>query len=86
MRIRVKQINTKADRLEGAKQTLSYFLRGISMTRKRDKVQTAIIATRQWFPKLFTTEADDLVDDFGNNPPPEIGTQSYSGDTHDKGD
>ena len=29
---------------------------------------------------------DALVDDFGNNPPPEIGTQSYSGDTHDKGD
>ena len=52
------------------------------MTRKRDKVWTAIIATRQW----FTSEADALVDDFGNNPPPEIGAQSYSGDTHDKGD
>ena len=58
----------------------------VSMTRKRDKVWTAIIATRQWFSKLFTSEADALVDDFGNNPPPEIGTQSYSGDTHDKGD
>ena len=86
MRSRVNQFNTKADGLEGGKQTLSYLLRGISMTRKRDKVWTAIIATRQWFSKLFTSEADALVDDFGNNPPPEIGTQSYSGDTHDKGD
>ncbi len=56
------------------------------MTRKRDKAWTAIISTRQWFSKLFTSEADALVDHFGNNPPPEIGTQSYSGDTHDKGD
>ena len=47
------------------------------MTRKRDKIQTAIIAIRQWFSKLFTIEADALVEDFGNNPPPEIGTQSY---------
>ena len=86
MRLRVNQFNTKADGLEGGKQTLSYFLQGISMIRKRDKVWTAIIATRQWFSKLFTSEADALVDDFGNNPPPEIGTQSYSGDTHDKGD
>ena len=86
MRSRVNQFNTKADGLEGGKQTLSCFIRGISMTRKRDKVWTAIIATRQWFSKLFTSEADALVDDFGNNPPPEIGTQSYSGDTHDKGD
>ena len=67
-------------------KTLPYFLRGISMTRKRDKIWTAIIATRQWFSKLFTSEADAFVDDFGNNPPPEIGTQSYSGDTHEKGD
>ena len=86
MRSRVNQFNIKADGLEGGKQTLSYFLRGIFMTRKRDKVWTAIIATKQWFSKLFTSEADALVDDFGNNPPPEIGTQSYSGDIHEKGD
>ncbi len=86
MRTRVNQFNAKADGLEVTKQTLSYFLRGIYMTRKRDKVWNAIIATRQWFSKLFTSEADALVDNFGNNPPPEIGTQSYSGDTHDKGD
>ena len=49
-------------------------------------VDKAIIATRQWITKLFTSEADALVDDFGNNLPPEIGTQSYSGDIHDKGD
>ena len=48
------------------------------MTRKRDKIWTAIIATKQWFTKLFTSEAEALVDDFGNNPPPEIGTQPYS--------
>ena len=76
MSSRVNQFNTKADGLEGGKQTLSNFLRGISMTRKRDKVWTAIIATRQWFSKLFTSEADALVDDFSNNPPPEIGTKS----------
>ena len=63
-----------------------YFILGISITRKRDKIWTSIIATRQWFTKLFTSEADALVDDFGNNPPPEIGTQPYSGDVHDKGD
>ncbi len=56
------------------------------MTRKRDKIWITIIATRQWFTKLFTSEADALVDDFANNPPPEIGTQSYSGDIDDKGD
>ena len=74
------------DGLEGGKHMPPYFIGGISMTRKRDKIWTAIIATRQWFAKLFTSEADALVDDFGNNPPPEIGTQSYSGDIHDKGD
>ena len=47
---------------------------------------TAIIATKQWFAKLFTSEANALVDDFKNNPPPEIGTQNYSGDIHEKGD
>ena len=72
--------------LEEGRYMPLYFIRGISMTRKRDKIWTAIIATRQWFTKLFTSEADALVDDFGNNPPPEIGTQSYSGDIHDKGD
>ena len=56
------------------------------MSRKRDKIWTAIIATKQWFAKLFTSEADALVDDFKNNPPPNIGTQPFSGDIHDKGD
>tara|TARA_B100000700_G_scaffold187711_1_gene206822 strand:+ start:856 stop:1017 length:162 start_codon:yes stop_codon:yes gene_type:complete len=44
------------------------------------------IATKQWFTKLFTSEADAVLDDFDNNPPPKIGTTPYSGDTHDKGD
>ena len=65
---------------------LPYFIGGISMTRKRDKIWTAIIATRLWFAKLFTSQADALVDDFGNKPPPEIGTQSFLGDVHDKED
>ena len=56
------------------------------MSRKRDKILTAIIATKQWFGKLFTSEADALVDDFGNNPPPDIGTQPYSGEDNKKGD
>ena len=47
------------------------------MTRKRDKIWTAIIAIRQWFGKLFTNEADFLVGNFGNNPSPDIGPQSY---------
>ena len=38
------------------------------MNRKRDKNWTATIATKQWFGKLFTNEADALVDKFGNNP------------------
>ena len=81
-----KHFNLCGDGLQGSKQMLPYFSGGISMTSKRDKIWTTIIATRQWFTKLFTSEADALVDDFGNNPPPEIGTQSYSGDIHDKGD
>ena len=56
------------------------------MTKKREKIWTAIIATKQWFSKLFTSEADALVDDFSNNPPPEIGTQPYLGDENKKGD
>ena len=55
------------------------------MTKKREKVWTAI-ATRQCFPKLFTSEADALVDDFGNSQPQDIGAQSYSGDIHANGD
>ncbi len=83
----VKHFNLWGDGLEGGNTIHApYFIRCISMTRKRDKIWTAIIATRQWFTKLFISEADALVDDFGNNPPPEIGTQSYSGDIHDKGD
>ena len=54
------------------------------MTRKRDKIWTAIISTKQWFSKLFESEAEALIDDFGNNPPPEIGTQPYTGDPNDK--
>ena len=58
------------------------------MSRKRDKIWTAIIATKQWFSKLFTSEADALVDDFGNNPPPDIGigTQPYLGKDNKKRD
>ena len=56
------------------------------MSRKRDKIWTAIISTKQWFTKLFTSEVDALVNDFSNNPPPEIGTQPCSVDTKDKGD
>ena len=62
------------------------YIRNIAMTRKREKIWTAIIATKQWFTKLFTSEADALVDNFGNNPPPEIGTQPYSGEDNKKGD
>ena len=47
------------------------------MIRKRDKILKAIIAIRQWLSKLFTSVADALVDDFGINPPLEIGPQSY---------
>ncbi len=56
------------------------------MIRKRDKIWTGIIATKQWFTKLFTSVACSLVDDFKNDPPPDLGTQSFSGDIHDKGD
>ena len=63
-----KHFKLWGDGLEGSKQMLPYFIGGISMTRKRDKIWTAIIATRKWFSKLFTSEADALVDDFGNNP------------------
>ena len=40
------------------------------MTRKREKIWTAIIATKKWFAKLFTSEGNALVDDFKNNLPP----------------
>tara|TARA_Y100001968_G_scaffold254323_1_gene240191 strand:+ start:1211 stop:1381 length:171 start_codon:yes stop_codon:yes gene_type:complete len=48
------------------------------MSRKREKNLTTIIAAKQWFSKLFISEADALVDDFGNNPLPDIRTQPYS--------
>ena len=54
------------------------------MTRKRDKIWTAIISIKQWFSKLFTSEGDALVDDFDNNPPSEIGTQPFTGDPNEK--
>ena len=81
-----QHFNLWCDGLEGKKQMLPYLIVGISMIRKRDKIWTAIIETKQQFSKLFTSEADALVDDFGNNPPPKIGTHSYSGDIHDKRD
>ena len=36
--------------------------------------------------QTFSSESDALVDAFENNPPPETGAQSYSGDIHAKGD
>ena len=41
-----KHFNLCGDGLEGSKQMLPYFIGGISMTRKRDKIWTAIIPTR----------------------------------------
>ena len=62
-----------------------YLMGGISMIRKRDKIDSnncyQIIVQQ-----TCSREADALVDDFGNNPPPEIRPQSYSGDIHDKED
>ena len=81
-----KYFNCWGDGLEGGGNICPLTSSRYLYDQKRDKIWTAIIATRQWFTKLVTSEADALVDDFGNNPPPEIGTQSYSGDTHDKGD
>ena len=44
---------------KGCKYMPLYFTGGIfSMTRKRVKIWTAIITTRQWFYKLFASEAD----------------------------
>ena len=50
------------------------------------KLWVAWISIKDWFRKLFTSEADALLDDFENNPPPEIGAQPYTGDTHKTGD
>jgi len=41
------------------------------------KLWQAWIATKQWFTKLFTSEADALLDDFENKEPPKIGPQPY---------
>ena len=54
--------------------------------QKETRSRQQLLQLSQWLTKLFTSEADDLVDDFGNNLLPDVGTQSYSGDTHDKGD
>ena len=54
------------------------------MNRKREQIWTAIISTKQWFSKLFESEVEAVVDDFGNNPPPEIGTQAYKGEPNEK--
>ena len=71
---------------KGGKQTLPFLPTRYLYDKKKRQNLDCNIATRQWFYKLFTSEADAFVDDFGNNPPPEIGTQSYSGYIHDKRD
>lgn len=63
----------------------SFYL-NTSTESNKEQDWTVFIASRQWFSKLLTIEEDALVDNFGNNPPPKIGTLSYSGDTHDKAD
>ena len=60
----------------------SYLFGSFSVTRKRDKIWIEIISTKQWISKLFTSEAYALIHKFVNNPPPEIETQSYSGNNH----
>ena len=75
-------MNLWGDGLEVGQHMPSSFIGVISMTKRRDKIWKAIIATKQWFSKLFTSEADTLVDDLGNNPPPKIESQFYSGDIH----
>ena len=86
MRKGVNHFNAWGDALEeGKKHSLTTYEVSL-MTRKRDKIWTAIISTRQWFSILFTSEADALVDDFHKNPPQNIGPQSYSRNIHNKGD
>ena len=50
------------------------------------KLWQAWISVKDWFRKLFESEAEAVIDDFENHEPPEIGTMPYTGDTHDKGD
>ena len=54
------------------------------MTKQIDEVWTEIIATKEWFAKLVTSEANTLINDSANNPTHQIGTQSYTGDIRDK--
>ena len=39
------------------------------MSKNMDKIWTAIIATKQWFAKLFVSEGNALIEDFKNNLP-----------------
>ena len=56
------------------------------MKSKNEKLWTAWYSIKSWFKKLFESEANAVLDDFDNNPPPDIGVQPYTGDTHDSGD
>ena len=54
--------------------------RRLEMTNTNEKQWTVWYSIKDWFGKLFESEAEAVLDTFENNPPPDVGFQPYTGD------
>jgi hypothetical protein len=56
------------------------------MTDSNEKQWTVWYSVKDWFAKLFASEAEAVLDTFENNPPPDVGFQPYTGDDAEAGE
>ncbi len=75
MTIRAIDIKKKKNFRHEKIPLLDFKVLDVSVMNK--KIWVAWIATKQWFAKLFGSEADALLDPYKNNEPPKIGEQPY---------
>mgnify|MGYP003111135910 FL=1 len=56
------------------------------MTDSNERQWTVWYSVKDWFAKLFASEAEAVLDTFENNPPPDVGFQPYTGDDAEAGE
>ena len=56
------------------------------MTDSNERQWTVWYSVKDWFDKLFASEAEAVLDTFENNPPPDVGFQPYTGDDAEAGE
>ena len=56
------------------------------MTDNNERQWTVWYSVKDWFAKLFASEAEAVLDTFENNPPPDVGFQPYTGDDAEAGE